>query len=58
MYSSPATPAKGSEVMLRMQAPEVWMACISTVASSARISGTTSSAGQLNWKFWRVVTWA
>jgi hypothetical protein len=43
--------------MLRMQLPEVWMACISTVASSARISGTFSSAGQLNWMFWRVVKW-
>ena len=38
-----ATPAKWSVVMLRMQLPEVWMACISTVASSARISGTSSS---------------
>ena len=36
---------------------EVWMACISTVARSARIAGMSDSAGQLNWMFWRVVKW-
>src|SRR5258706_13391776 len=40
--------------MLRMQLPEVWIACISTVARSARMSGTRGSSGQLNWMFWRV----
>ncbi len=30
--------------MLRTQLPLVWIACISTVASSARMSGTLSSA--------------
>ena len=30
---------------------------LSTVANSARISGTSSSRGQLNWMFWRVVKW-
>ena len=43
--------------MLRTQLPEVWIACISTSASSARMSGTSSSCGQLNWMFWRVVKW-
>ena len=43
--------------MLRTQLPLVWMACISTLASSARMSGTSSSLGQLNWMFWRVVKW-
>ena len=35
----------------------VWIACISTVARSARIAGMSDSAGQLNWMFWRVVKW-
>jgi hypothetical protein len=52
-----ATPANGSVVMLRMQLPEVWMACISTVASSARMSAVSSSFGQLNCMFCRVVKW-
>ena len=55
--SSAATPANWSVVMLRMQLPLVWMACISTLARSARMSGTASKAGQLNWMFWRVVRW-
>jgi hypothetical protein len=55
--SSGATPANWSVVMLRMQLPLVWIACICTVASSARMSGTRSSAGQLNWMFWRVLKW-
>ena len=55
--SSAATPAKGSAVVLRMQLPLVWMACISTEASSARMSGTSASLGQLYWMFWRVVKW-
>ena len=29
----------------------------STLASSARMSGTDSSAGQLYWMFWRVLKW-
>jgi hypothetical protein len=55
--SSAAAPAKWSAVTLRMQLPEVWMACISTEARSARIAGMSFSAGQLNWMFWRVVKW-
>ena len=55
--SSGATPAKWSVVVLRMQLPLVWMACICTVASSARMAGTSSSLGQLNWMFWRVLKW-
>ena len=43
--------------MLRTQLPEVWMACIWTVASSARISGTSSSFGPLSCRFWRVEKW-
>ncbi len=43
--------------ILRMQLPLVWMACISTSASSRRISGVSSSFGQLYWMFWRVVKW-
>jgi len=43
-----------SDVTLRMQLPEVWMACISTSANSARISGTSASCIQLNCRFWRV----
>ena len=38
-------PAKWSAVTLRTQLPLVWMACICTVASSARISGTSASFG-------------
>ena len=34
-------PRNGRVVMLRTQLPEVWIACISTVASSARMSGTS-----------------
>ncbi|MND85424.1 hypothetical protein D3C80_773500 [compost metagenome] len=56
--SSRATPANWSVVVLRMQLPLVWIACICTVASSARISGTSSSSGQLYWTFWRVLMWA
>jgi hypothetical protein len=44
--------------MLRMQLPEVWLACICTLASSASISGTSSSFGQLNCTLVRVVKWA
>jgi hypothetical protein len=33
------------------------MACISTDARSLRISGTSTSLGQLYWMFWRVVKW-
>ena len=40
---------------LRMQLPLVWIACISTLASSARMSGTVSSFGQLYCRFCRVV---
>jgi hypothetical protein len=40
-----------------MQLPLVWMACISTSASSASMSGVSSSFGQLNCMFWRVVKW-
>ena len=36
--SSAAAPAQWSAVTLRMQLPEVWMACISTSASVARMS--------------------
>ncbi len=35
--------------------PEVWMACISTLASSPRMTGMSLSLGQLNWMFCRVV---
>ncbi|MNT18300.1 hypothetical protein D3C72_1534910 [compost metagenome] len=56
--SSGAMPAKWSVVVLRMQLPLVWIACICTVASSARMSGTSSSSGQLYWTFWRVLMWA
>jgi hypothetical protein len=44
-------------VMLRTQLPLVWIACISTSASSARMSGTSSRRGQLSWRFWRVLKW-
>lgn len=37
--SSAATPAQWSAVTLRMQLPDVWMACISTLARSANRSG-------------------
>src|SRR6266852_5511221 len=55
--SSCATPAKWSVVILRKELPEVWIACICTVASSARMSGACGSFGhfstrqnlQLNW---------
>ena len=52
--SSAATPAKWSVVTLRNELPEVWIACICTVASSARMSGTSSSCGQLSCRFCRV----
>jgi hypothetical protein len=52
-----ATPAKWSVVMLRTQLPLVWIACISTFARSARMSGTRASSGQLYWMFWRVLKW-
>jgi hypothetical protein len=55
--SSGATPAKWSAVMLRTQLPLVWIACISTSASSARMSGTCSRRGQLYCRFWRVLKW-
>ncbi|MPN04749.1 hypothetical protein SDC9_151996 [bioreactor metagenome] len=55
MISSAATPANWSVVMLRRQLPDVWMACSSTSASSARISGTSSIFGQFNCRLWRVV---
>jgi hypothetical protein len=54
-HSSGATPAKWSVVMLRTQLPEVCTACISTLASSPRISGVSSNCGQLSCMFWRVV---
>jgi predicted DNA-binding ribbon-helix-helix protein len=57
MISSAATPANSSVVVLRMQLPEVWIACISTEARSVRMSGVCSSSIQLNWMFWRVVKW-
>ena len=44
-------------MMLRMQLPLVWMACISTVASSASRSGASASLIQLYWMFCRVVKW-
>ncbi|MNC51436.1 hypothetical protein D3C75_1007280 [compost metagenome] len=53
--SSAATPANWSVVTLRMQLPLVWMACICTLASSASMSGTSSSFGQLYCTFWRVL---
>ena len=52
------TPAYSSDVVLRMQFPLLWMPCISTDASSSRISGISSSLIQLNCMFWRVVKWA
>ena len=55
--SSAAAPAKWSAVTLRMQLPEVWIACICTSASASSMSGTSFSFGQLNWRFWRVVKW-
>jgi hypothetical protein len=55
--SSAAAPAHWSVVTLRMQLPDVWMACISTSASAARMSAASSSLIQLNWMFWRVVKW-
>src|SRR6266540_1299565 len=55
--SSRATPAKWSVVILRNELPEVWIACICTVASSARMSGVSSSFGQLSCRFWRVLKW-
>ena len=55
--SSADTPANWSVVMLRTQLPEVWLACISTEARSARMSGTCSSSIQLYWMFWRVEKW-
>ena len=55
--SSSAAPAKTSVVVLRMQLPEVWMACISTSARSLRIAGRSVRAGQLYWMFVRVVKW-
>ena len=54
---SGATPANWSAVMLRMQLPDVWMACICTEASLRRISGVSSSSTQLNWMFVRVEKW-
>ncbi|MNH16190.1 hypothetical protein D3C79_758210 [compost metagenome] len=56
--SSAATPANWSVVTLRRQLPLVWIACICTVASSARMSGMSSRAGQLYCTFWRVEMWA
>ncbi len=53
--SSAAAPANWSEVTLRTQLPEVWMACISTEARSSSIAGMSTSPGQLNWMFCRVV---
>ncbi|CPL03001.1 Uncharacterised protein [Bordetella pertussis] len=55
--SSGATPAKWSLVVLRMQLPLVWIECICTEASSARMAGTSSRRGQLNCMFWRVEKW-
>ncbi len=48
-------PGQVVEVTLRTQLPEVWMACICTVASSARMSGTSASFGQFSCRFCRVV---
>ena len=53
--SSCAAPASGSQVTLRIQFPDVWMACMSKAASRSRISGASTSLIQLNWMFWRVV---
>ena len=55
--SSAAAPANTSVVTLRMQLPEVWMACISTSASACRMAGMSTSRGQLNWMLVRVVKW-
>ena len=49
--SSAVAPAWGSEVVLRMQLPEVWMACSSTLARSCRMSGASRSLIQWNWMF-------
>jgi hypothetical protein len=57
MISSAAAPAYWSALMLRMLSPLVWIACISTSASSARMSGASSSLIQLYWMFCRVVKW-
>src|SRR5471032_1425123 len=53
--SSGAMPASTSEVMLRMQLPEVWMPCMSTSASKSIASADFSIGIQLNCAFWRVV---
>ncbi len=53
--SSGAMPANTSEVMLRMQLPEVWMPCMSTSASKSIASAAFGSGIQLNCAFWRVV---
>ena len=45
-------------VTLRSHEPLVWIACIETLASSPRMSGTSSTFTQLYWIFWRVVKWA
>jgi hypothetical protein len=55
--SSAVAPAKWSAVTLRMQLPEVWMACISTLGELGQDVGDVESLGQLNCRFWRVVKW-
>jgi hypothetical protein len=55
--SSAAAPAKWSAVTLRIVLPLVWIACSPTSASASSMSGTSTSCGQLNWMFWRVVKW-
>ena len=46
-----------ADEVLRKLSPDVWIACISTVASSASRSGASSNLIQLYWMFWRVVKW-
>ena len=55
--SSGVAPAKGSAVVLRMQFPLVWMACMSTLARWSRMSGASASLIQWNWRLVRVVKW-
>ena len=52
-----ATPAHWSAVVLRMQLPEVWIACRSTCARESRMSGASLSLIQWNCRLVRVVKW-
>ena len=47
-----------ADLQLRTHEPLVWIACMLILASSARMSGTSSTFTQLYWRFWRVVKWA